>query len=655
MRLRRLAVLIAMVLAFGSQIGVADENSRAAIRLTTCDPPFRQSPANTDGQYFGNLMHREIPRQALLLCAMHQFGLVIQDDTLRENAAKSDQDTAVYDLQTESISAREVRYELSREGEVLLTGVLPWKYTNGGQALNNLLHSTYQWTQGELPKFFKSQGYSAADVSEERYAHPHIPPEVYVPMRKMDVLSQAHAVRVAHRLIEQQGVTKGLLGALARGYANLAQLCDSHPTQMRYAFSARSLIYASWMIEKEPESPWGYWHRGYAYTMMGYNREGWLDWDLGQKKKRTPATPFPSWGKFVGPTAWYDFAKLDRLAGQEKNHYELATLLWYRSLEFCGSEYLSVDAGLEASSRLPHCTRIIMGINRFAGVSVKHDSTSRPFQHFGEGLEEQLNLIAKSNESVAKTLESFEDDILQPLSWPKIRDRLLAVAEEKPDSSPISVEVLARLIEDELFSFVVWRAHFLRHSLAVESSDFVTVMRPFYQDHPHGRLLEAFRLPRRASVDDYAPIFDDFECPEGNALLLLYPIIQRLPRSLDLGAMTRSEYASKLVMQGSFRETDYLVYWRHYGEKSKTKRLEQNYRAVLPRSPLRKSLVVKHYWNEVNADPEKWFKRHKSHPVLAGAIAKKFASLGQYEDSVSWYWRYIAEVPEYEAYRRLAA
>ena len=37
-------------------------------------------------------------------------------------------------------------------------------------------------------------------------------------------------------------------------------------------FKARSLLYAQRLVVRRPESPWGRWHRAYAYALAGRHR-----------------------------------------------------------------------------------------------------------------------------------------------------------------------------------------------------------------------------------------------------------------------------------------------------------------------------------------------------------------------------------------------
>ena len=499
-----LVFLLAVAIVLGSQ--PAGANPSDTIYLTAEQPIYEQYDEEKD--YWTNraLSYREVVRQAFLLSAYEQFGVKIRDATLREPIPSNSQSPGLMRLSIKNFahdSPFRVEYQLQQGKKKLMKGELEYRYAFWYSYHWMLLRNSYPWAMEEVAEVLEKEGYERITHPEPDYDDTTLPKEMKEKLLAMDVLSQYMAVRMAHAAIAEKGETLGLLTVLTRGYGNLGQLTEYYPSQMRLAFAARSLYYSKRMVEVCPESPLGFWNQGYAYMVMGQHasaKEAFKNanrtFKKSHNKKEKPTTP--DWYPLLQLAYEFDTEALEKEAHQEGPYQELAGLLWYRSVEFGGSQYLNMTVGKECLSLLPRCTRITNGMNRKAGVAYGHHTTTMGFKQFAALLQSELPKMMAEDDDIRMALEEIKEPLHTFQGMYALREALLKAAEN--DSSPMSLAVLARLIDEEVMTMIIYRVTFLRDYLGSDATGFMDATRPFYKGHPVELLIETCRYPKGARL-----------------------------------------------------------------------------------------------------------------------------------------------------------
>lgn len=647
--------LAVLIVAGVGAFGTVQRCSAATIRLTTSTPELERQPDDPKGTANGDVMFREVVRQTILLSAHQQFGLVISDETLRQEATEESEQPLTLDLTTRYISFKGVFYRLQHEKKVLASGWLSANWMDG-EHLRDFVDTCYDWSQTELATVFTELGYQRVR-SKPLSAETLISAQSEAALAEFSPLSQAAAIRMAHRQVQSDGASVGLMMALARGYSNLAQLCDHHPSSMRLAFSARAVYYANRVIHEMPDSPQGYWTRSYVFSMLSYLIEGAADWRRAEQRNAEVKLPVPDWCVFIPLVIDYDSAGLKQMVDQAVTHESLATFFWFRSLEYGGSRYLALESAQLANEQLPRCLRVVAALNRIGGVAIKHQSSQYGLRQYGNVIGRSLVMAKRYDQRIDAVAQQAGEPTGMP-DWRQVATGLIDSAHQQADENPLSIEVMGRLMEDEMFAQAIFRSTFLRDSLSAESNDFVDMMMPLLKDHPHALLLESTKLGSLRDPEKYEEILQSYAFPD-SCSFMVRSLVRRIPTDVKLGIVRQIDadsYHSELFNLQSRRETDVLDASHNVLRSTPTRQHYDFYRFWTPHSPVTLILETQFEWKDRDEQSiQDWFQRYQKKPVLAGAIGEALIRWQRYDEARVWLRRYIDDVPEQRAYTLLAA
>jgi len=616
---------------------------------------------------------REIARQAFLLAARDEMGLATRDAWLGD-AMPTGGDNAPWDIK--GLPTDRFVLEAVRGFPPNVKSFAKHEFNlDDYPTYHSLLAMMENLSRTKFVEALKQAGYSSRpNHRDEKIA---VANRVEKRLGEMEIVSQFQAIRELHAMLRTQGESQALLGALARGYANLGVLIEHcwHPAHK--TMKARALLYAQRMCPRDEDSPWPRWHRAYVSALTGLHAAALFDlaqaetlWDAMPKAGR-PAKP--AWLPLIDALCRSDVKEISQRL-DDPNVGQLAAMLKFEAVEMEGDSTWTVQTALEVLPKIPECYRVYDGLCEYAGVGTAHTATSKPIDVLGEklydrlmslpGLPGEVREIAKERASgkgllgalLGKPNASEGDDF--PLRGAVIR-ALLATGEpseprpaaDKADRDSVEGEpswaALGLILREISFKQVFRRASFLRHQLSVPAEEWLAATKPLTEGHPARPFLDAMAWDAGAKKDAVARVgqmnfrgveypcelFGDVFYPDNKTRMTVYRTLMR----------NRDETAPEIISNvGS--------YW----VKNK-KPLIDCLLEVSPHSPRAQALLIEHHWDEIQDKVEEWDKQSAAHPAVSFALANRYSDLGRWDDAERCYRATIAVVPgSFASYNRLA-
>ncbi len=324
--------------------------------------------------YRAEILPREFVRQAVLIAARDELGLATRDQVIDDTSVGGvDDATAVAEVSSvirNYRSSEQIR-RMGKEGvELLLAHQSP---LGPGQNLDlsKLLASAEALSREQLPAVLKSLGLEGKPNAVK--AEGGYPREVAEALGSLGYVDVLLAVREVHRALRSDGESPERLGALVRGYALLGVLSEHEWHPVHRAFQARSLLYAQRMVTREPETPWGLWHRAFAWALVGRHADALAD--LAEAKQKEPGkTPLeaPGWLVLIDAYAHYDSGRLAREEGPKN---KLAAFLCMLSLGYPRATGVGLQSAKDVVALQSDCFRAHDAMSEFPGVSTQHMTT----------------------------------------------------------------------------------------------------------------------------------------------------------------------------------------------------------------------------------------------------------------------------------------
>ena len=473
------------------------------------------------------LLAREFFRQALLIAARDELGLVTRDAWLGDYI-RPKEEIRPFDLATQGDAGSRLAvlygfsYSLKEIDAVELAVVPPDHY------LKRLWIEAEKLSRGNFVAILE-QLVGRRQPLQAWTPDLALPEAIEKSLREMTFLAQFKAARQIHDLMAARGSSPALLGALVRAYANLGILTEFHWDPAHKVFKARAILYAQRWLSRQPDCLPALWHRAYALTLAGDHAEALEDLQSAEKawqataEKERPSRP--GWVALLNDCCRYD---IDGLAA-ERNHPEhgqLAAAVHYHTVELAGNQRWALQTAATTLEKIPNCLRVHDGVAGFGGVSTGHLATLAPIQVLGrtlyrqvdempglpESVRQQMKRSAEEQATFGRDLDSMGPEFkareqlmtaLRAASRPAAYDvadaRQGAKSAERndhvvapgasrparpPDSGEPSWAALAHLIHDVSFVHVWRRTSFLQNELGVPPGSFGSIASPLIFDHP---------------------------------------------------------------------------------------------------------------------------------------------------------------------------
>ena len=342
----------------------------------------------------------------------------------------------------------------------------------------------------EVPGVLKGLGLDGKP--NEVKAEGGYPREVEERLGSLGYIDVLLAVREVHRAIQMAGETPERLGALVRGYALLGVLSEHEWNPAHRAFKARSLLYAQRMVARDSESPRGFWHREFAWALVGRHGDALADLAVAKEKAKAPNPPeTPEWVEVIDAFSHYDSGFLARKEGPKA---KLAALLCMLSLSYPRSTAIGLQSATDVVALQGDCFRHHDAMTDFFGVSTQHMTTMIAPAALEQFVFEKLlgleEIPANLKEQLANRQAVFQAAALF--------DK--AGAPEADQGEPCWGTV-GRMIRETRFEHVFRRLYFMKVLWSVPVDDFWNEVREEIAGHRYSGYLESMtgaQMPGRS-------------------------------------------------------------------------------------------------------------------------------------------------------------
>ena len=601
------------------------------------------------------LLAREIVRQAILIAARDELGLATRDAWLGDSLPPQG-DATRWDVAATPGDPSIVEILRGPPGNPIKAGRhelrLPLKAAPDYRALAVEME---RLSRTKFADMFKQAGLQGKPHSRNDSAR--VPRGIGKLLDEMNFLSQFRALRELHEAVNAEGQSPALLGALARGYANLGVMTEFHWHPAHKVFKARALLYAQRMVAADEKSVLAKWHRAYVEAMAGLHAAALADLDEADKAFQAIAEkdrpPRPEWVECAGLLCRCDVDALGRLVNEPKVG-ELAALCRYLAVEQAGGSSWAVQTAIRTLDVIPECYRVHDGLCNYGGVSVLHAATQAGPAILAESLYKRLAAMPQLPAEVRRIVKKQEPGgllgSLVPGSGPargkaeyKIRVQLIAALlragggpaspaaaqaaspsgepaakpEEQPkrpaepDHGEPSWATLGRMLRELAFVQVWRRTDFQRYRLSVPPDEFLAATAILVAEHPYRHFLEWHSgdvdksreaLARLAKAD-----------PAGSEIFAHH--LNDAFASSDPATRMKFYMVARADADATVRDvvTD-LPYYRD--KPGLTREMARHLLEISPFSPLARAKLVEHDWKAIQPQLPEWEKTAAAYPVL---------------------------------------
>lgn len=594
--------------------------------------------------------YREVVRQAVLILAREEFGLPTRDIVLREPMPDNEDSPDLFDIEVSHGDGRYLEYRLSRAGVLVYEKRVyyyPGQPAHPWHVLNAVLNDTIM----PLKQALREAGLEPV----RRRFDPDgggATPAMEAALNSLDLASQYTAVRLAHAAIREQGETRDLLVVLVRGYANLSQLTAFHADSARYVFAARALLYATRIPQMGKGYPMGYWARAYASQLFGLTREA--AWDLAAADayvQENPGGPEPpAWVELIELGSRFRYAELRDIveAGAGPNQ-ELASLLWFRTVETSRDSHLTYCTGEAVWEDLHHSMRLLNGMMPAAHRRrlSEEKMAVAPFEILSEFMPVSLAVSVALDPTMEDSVGPFVEGSGDLLGRAGLTHALVQKTAEGDETAEPSLSVLGRLIEEQDFVLIVTFAEYLTYTAERDAGEFLDSVAGVVADHPHASLLQtlrhnAYEVEREvmdALLADIQPAEGHILTTDRRMLSYMNPSLMDDGTAVTTYRLRELDFYSKTDLECSLRirEGDPNPLWRG----------AQWLSTYHPYAPWPLAFLISERWERVEQSAADLENAYGAHPVVAKALADQYYDSDQAEDAIRLYEVYLAAASDY--------
>ncbi len=509
------------VTGFAGEVQAEDSQS-PVLHLHTEFLPYKR----LDEKDIHYRLGREVVRQAFLLAARDELGLMTVDETLHET---SPDDADVVDLmlieRVNSSGMWRLSLIVPKAGQDIHETKPLWTKTfksavGGMRVYGFLVPKVEEDSRGDFVEALRLAGLKGEKVAKGKPSPPS--EEIEEALLKVDFIAQYGAVRSAHRAIAAHGESPEWLSVLVRGYANLAMLTQHQWNSSSEVFTARAWLYAQRMYTSKKERDFAIWNRAYAWALGGTLQH--VEEDLERLERRraevvaagddkgSPYVP-PVWAQLIEPYAMCDREAV-RLVGEENP--ELGG--WATRLDFqLASAYRQSQWMFDAATEVRETCPTAYGVYSELAHHGQSLGTTRTGAQaapvmYGSHLPASLLALPDLPEEfrAVLTIDKIEGGFLENVNVfgdpdpedlfsavPTYVARYLRERSKKKPEGDLSWSALAFLLEEEQF---VQIANSLKVSMnATERSraEDVNSVLPLVKDHRYARYIESYRYNAR--------------------------------------------------------------------------------------------------------------------------------------------------------------
>jgi tetratricopeptide (TPR) repeat protein len=601
---------------------------------------------------------RELFRQAFLIAARDECGLLTRDTTLREvPAAESDPGTARFVLLCSARKAKEgfsVRYTLSRDSKGSEERLWQRKQRielDSPDALAGLPETAEGLSRGELKEVFKKIGMaSSVPAFRPSAAVPHDAEQMLWSWNELAVLS---ALRSIHSEIGAKGESPELLAALAIGYANLSTLTSYHFSPAQKAFAARALLYAERLLYRTDRSAWALWHRAYVRTLVGLHQQARQDVATAKEKPKgvRPAQPLPFWTHVIDLFCQGNLAQMLEEAKSPQQH-QLARYLNLEAVVYSRTAKLTTDAAKAVVDDCPDCLRGWDALCVPQQLGTLQMATGDAFDRFSKMLRSRLSNVPGLPESMLKRLAE------QPSASEEVELRCQLVTDLKSeaahDTKEPSLAAVGQMIQEIEFAQLFRRLQLEGNIWGIPTDETIAVFRPLVEGHRFAALIDTFgkRVPEiRQALAALAPQVDLSE------LVYIETLALTKLRRQDETRITAWARTAALHADPIFRD-EMLGLEAREPENSNNRESNDRYTKMMWKTsaklPAAVAVRITRDWPHAQPEAASIEKKFADDPIVMSALIDRYMKLEQYKDAERCAESRVRVAPDYASFHRLA-
>jgi tetratricopeptide (TPR) repeat protein len=619
---------------------VVKQDSAAPESLKGAGPVFLESAVPDQAFVQGNLyglLRREVVRQAVLLAAREDFGLDARDGALGEPAPDRLPPACRFRTTTAFPAKKAASFRLEQGDPAARKTVLSAELPATSKLPDWLVHFTGSadaLARTEVADTFRRAGLALPEPPARETA---VPDGVEARLGTMTIPAQFAAVRQLHAA-GRAGASPGLLGALARAYANLGVLTEHLWSVDHKVFKARALLYAERLVKLRPNDPSALRHRAYVLALCGTPAAALAD--LKAAAQLPAAGPVPAWVDLLEPFCKYEDEKLEALADAAKPEVAgLARLLCFLAVEDPDTAGLTLAAAGKLLEDAPECTRVLATVTITGHVGSRHRSTATYLNVLADEMPARVaELPGLPEAAVAKARAKAPE----PELW-----RALAEAAAQDRGEP-SWATLGRLLREDRFVSIWRRVDFMKNAWSVPVEEFVEEVQPLLEGHPYKDVIRLYALDPKRDREAYRKLA--FELPAGDLdLQCLGAIAVAQPADPNAFGLVQRAFCHV-----DFTDREFARAISISPHPSQAMPFVRDLQEFSPHAPAGIGAMLAFDPSVPAAKIADWEKNEGHQAAVQRALAKRYAAAGKFADAERCWRAYLKRSPDTLGYKQLA-
>lgn len=658
----------------------AADRARPVLHLNTEFLPYKR----LDEEDLHYRLGREVVRQAFLLAARDELGVMTVDETLHETLPD---DANVVDLllieRVNSSGMWRLKLVIPEDGQDIHAIKPLWTKTfksavGGMRVYGFLIPKLEEDSRGDFVEALRAAGLEGEKVANGKPTSPS--EEVEKSLLKVDFIAQYGAVRAAHQAIVAHGESPEWLSVLVRGYANLAMLTQHQWNSSSEVFTARAWLYAQRMYSSKKERDFAIWNRAYAWALGGTLQH--VEEDLERLERRreevvdagdAKASPYapPVWAQLIKPYAMCDREAV-RLVGEENP--ELGA--WATRLDFQLASAFRLskwmfDAAMEVREACPTAYGVYSELAHH-GQALGTTRMGAQLAPVMFGAHSPASLLA---------LPDLPDDFRAVLSIDKIEGGFLKNVFGDPDpddefsavptyvakylrerskkqpEGDLSWSALAFLLEEEQFVEVANSLNVSLNATERPLAEDVDSVLPLVKDHRYARYIESYRYNARVERWPVQELVKHIvvEDPRRNMEGMFRRIWWiRSPERKILGRSAHYEASRNFTLPGMLE----YVYWKEPTWAPEDMKMAavyaKEFEGIAPHSETAIRMTLQATPIATVEQLQQWEEKLKVDPTAFLVLARHYWNTGHAEAAIRCYEKSLASLPTFDATYELA-
>ncbi|HEX8523962.1 MAG TPA: hypothetical protein VF669_17040 [Tepidisphaeraceae bacterium] len=587
------------------------------------------------------LMVRELFRQALMVAARDEMGLVTRDQELGETQ-EANQAFEVVPAGSTPVTIK----VYAGEGAAAVFDQT-FQVPDWGGDCTGLVTAAEKLSRKEFVELLHQKGFDGKTAAQ---GNGEVPAGVEELLGEMNLFSQFSAVRQVHQAMRESGESPALLGALARGYAHLGQLTNYHWTSEHKALKARSLLYAERLVAANPRSANALWHRAYARALVGI--QGAAAKDLGAAEKLSNEN-MPTWVPLITAYCNYDTGKLMELSASNVEQAPLASFLALLTVEHCGSRgAVRRLAGIAVEAN-PECLRVIDIQCENAGATLLRNLIEEEPQVLGQMMANHLRNLPDLDAAIVDAIDGNADFDTNSESRQKILDAM--IAEGGKDRIEPSWGVLGWLVKQEVFTQVARRARAMRERWDEDPAEYAQSVSELVKDHPYKSYIDVCKLGNAAPKEAIREALGKPDLADANYMSEPLAVLM-YEHGVESGLPPLEPWFVPMAHSDAISGDPEWVMDRcsEHRERDEFRNSAIALGLISPRAPTLLALMIKDNWAAAQPLVKQVEERQENHPAIAFALALKYTELKQLDAAKRSFKHYIEIAQDLEGYGKLA-